>query len=130
VPCVGLIRSTDGKGPAPCRNGHAIEAHFQCGQAPALLAGEQFEAALVGFANPDKHLRTLATEPLRPAGVPQRDGSGAVVLRFFLEGKNRDPVISAARQTAPIGVADSWRITTATWTFWAETLPAIELEEP
>jgi NAD+ kinase len=93
VPCVGLIVN-DGKDLA-LRTADTIEAHFKA--AGTRVVRVSSSGGLVGFANPDQHLRTLGYRACVPASF-HAEMSLAVVLG------GDGTVLSAARQTAPIGV--------------------------
>jgi len=93
VPRVGLIVN-DGKDLA-LATADAIEARFTAAGYGVVRVSSS--GGMVGFANPDQHLRTRGYGACVPAGF-DRDLSLAVVLG------GDGTVLSAARQTAPIGV--------------------------
>lgn len=93
MPCVGLIVN-DGKDLA-VQTANAIEAHFSAAGTSVLRVSSS--GGVVGFANPDQHLRTLGYS----ACVPPEFHS-EMDLALVLGGDGT--VLSAARQTAPIGV--------------------------
>lgn len=93
MPCVGLIVN-DGKDLA-VQTANAIEAHFSAAGTSVLRVSSS--GGVVGFANPDQHLRTLDYS----ACVPPEFHS-EMDLALVLGGDGT--VLSAARQTAPIGV--------------------------
>jgi NAD+ kinase len=93
VPCVGLIVN-DGKAVA-VRTADAIEARFIA--AGSTVVRVSSSGGMVGFANPDTHLRSLGYTACVPSSFhPQMQ------LAVVLGGDGT--VLSAARQTAPIGV--------------------------
>jgi NAD+ kinase len=93
VPCVGLIVN-DGKAVA-VRTADAIEARFTA--AGSTVVRVSSSGGMVGFANPDTHLRSLGYTACVPSSFhPQMQ------LAVVLGGDGT--VLSAARQTAPIGV--------------------------
>ena len=93
MPRVGLIVN-DGKDLA-LSTADAIEARFTA--AGYAVVRVSSSGGMVGFANPDQHLRTRGYAACVPAGF-DRDLSLAVVLG------GDGTVLSAARQTAPVGV--------------------------
>jgi NAD+ kinase len=93
VPRVGLIVN-DGKDLA-LSTADAIEARFTAAGYGVVRVSSS--GGMVGFANPDQHLRTRGYAACVPAGF-DRDMSLAVVLG------GDGTVLSAARQTAPVGV--------------------------
>jgi NAD+ kinase len=93
VPCVGLIVN-DGKAVA-VRTADAIEARFIA--AGSTVVRVSSSGGMVGFANPDTHLRSLGYAACVPSSF-----HGAMQLAVVLGGDGT--VLSAARQTAPIGV--------------------------
>ncbi|MCT0201892.1 NAD(+) kinase [Synechococcus sp. CS-603] len=116
MPCVGLIVN-DGKDLA-VQTANAIEAHFSAAGTSVLRVSSS--GGVVGFANPDQHLRTLGYR----ACVPPEFHS-EMDLALVLGGDGT--VLSAARQTAPIGVP-ILAINTGHMGFLAETY-LHELEE-
>ncbi len=93
MPRVGLIVN-DGKDLA-VKTADAIQAHFEAaGHAVVRVSSS---GGMVGFANPDQHLRTLGYAACVPAGF-----DASLELALVLGGDGT--VLSAARQTAPIGV--------------------------
>ena len=93
MPCVGLIVN-DGKAVA-VRTADAIEARFIA--AGSTVVRVSSSGGMVGFANPDTHLRSLGYTACVPSSFhPQMQ------LAVVLGGDGT--VLSAARQTAPIGV--------------------------
>ncbi|MDP5122542.1 MAG: NAD(+) kinase, partial [Cyanobium sp. MAG_04] len=93
MPRVGLIVN-DGKDLA-LSTADAIEARFTAAGYGVVRVSSS--GGMVGFANPDQHLRTRGYAACVPAGF-DRDLSLAVVLG------GDGTVLSAARQTAPVGV--------------------------
>ncbi|MCT0211114.1 MAG: NAD(+) kinase [Cyanobium sp.] len=93
MPCVGLIVN-DGKAVA-VRTADAIEARFIA--AGSTVVRVSSSGGMVGFANPDTHLRSLGYAACVPSSF-----HGAMQLAVVLGGDGT--VLSAARQTAPIGV--------------------------
>jgi NAD+ kinase len=93
VPCVGLIVN-DGKDLA-VKTADAIEARFV--DAGTTVVRVSSSGGMVGFANPDQHLRSLGYNACVPA-----DFHSGMSLAVVLGGDGT--VLSAARQTAPIGV--------------------------
>lgn len=93
MPCVGLIVN-DGKAVA-VRTADAIEARFIAAGNSVVRVSSS--GGMVGFANPDTHLRSLGYAACVPSSF-----HGAMQLAVVLGGDGT--VLSAARQTAPIGV--------------------------
>jgi NAD+ kinase len=93
VPRVGLIVN-DGKDLA-ITTGDAIEARFR--RAGHEVMRVSSSGGMVGFANPDQHLRTRGYAACVP---PSFDAEMALAVVLGGDGT----VLSAARQTAPIGV--------------------------
>ncbi|MCP9775126.1 NAD(+) kinase [Cyanobium sp. HWJ4-Hawea] len=93
MPRVGLIVN-DGKDVAMA-TADAIEARFT--KAGYGVARVSSAGGMVGFANPDQHLRTRGHAGCVPASF-----DGEMALAVVLGGDGT--VLSAARQTAPIGV--------------------------
>lgn len=93
VPRVGLIVN-DGKELA-LATADAIERRFQAAGYSVVRASSS--GGMVGFANPDQHLRIQAANACVPGNFA-RDLTLAVVLG------GDGTVLAAARQTAPIGV--------------------------
>jgi NAD+ kinase len=93
VPRVGLIVN-DGKTLA-VTTGDAIEARLR--EAGLEVVRVSSSGGMVGFANPDQYLRTQGFAACVPAGF-----SADLSLALVLGGDGT--VLSAARQTAPIGV--------------------------
>ncbi|WP_094512623.1 NAD(+) kinase [Synechococcus sp. MW101C3] len=93
MPCVGLIVN-DGKAVA-VRTADAIEARFIAAGNSVVRVSSS--GGMVGFANPDTHLRSLGYAACVPSSF-----HGAMELAVVLGGDGT--VLSAARQTAPIGV--------------------------
>ena len=93
VPCVGLIVN-DGKDLA-VSTADRIQSHLE-GHGYAVVRVSS-SGGMVGFANPDQHLRTRGYSACVPATFhPEME------LAIVLGGDGT--VLSAARQTAPIGV--------------------------
>jgi NAD+ kinase len=93
VPCVGLIVN-DGKDLA-VSTADRIQSHLE-GHGFAVVRVSS-SGGMVGFANPDQHLRTRGYSACVPATFhPEME------LAIVLGGDGT--VLSAARQTAPIGV--------------------------
>ncbi len=93
MPCVGLIVN-DGKAVA-VRTADAIEARFIA--AGNTVVRVSSSGGMVGFANPDTHLRSLGYAACVPSSF-----HAEMQLAVVLGGDGT--VLSAARQTAPIGV--------------------------
>ncbi len=93
MPRVGLIVN-DGKDLA-LSTADAIEARFS--QAGYGVVRVSSAGGMVGFANPDQHLRTRGYAACVPSGF-----DGDLSLAVVLGGDGT--VLSAARQTAPVGV--------------------------
>jgi NAD+ kinase len=93
VPCAGLIVN-DGKDLA-VSTAERIEARLQEGGWEVVRTSSA--GGMVGFANPDQHLRTLGHMACVPAAF-RREMAMAIVLG------GDGTVLSAARQTAPLGV--------------------------
>ena len=93
MPCVGLIVN-DGKDLA-LATADAIETRLRGAGYDVVRASSA--GGMVGFANPDQHLRTLGHAACVPANF-----EAGMAMALVLGGDGT--VLSAARQTAPIGV--------------------------
>jgi NAD+ kinase len=93
VPCVGLIVN-DGKDLA-VSTADAIEGRLADHGYEVLRVSSS--GGMVGFANPDQHLRTRGYSACVPPGFSEE-----LELAIVLGGDGT--VLSAARQTAPVGV--------------------------
>tara|TARA_E500000331_G_C17214404_1_gene695224 strand:- start:130 stop:1038 length:909 start_codon:yes stop_codon:yes gene_type:complete len=93
VPCVGLIVN-DGKELA-VETALTLQARLE--QAGIEVVRASSSGGMVGFANPDQHLRLLGYNACVPEGF---DASMALAIVLGGDGT----VLSAARQTAPVQV--------------------------
>ncbi len=93
VPCVGLIVN-DGKALA-VSTADRIQSHLQTHGYGVVRVSSS--GGMVGFANPDQHLRSLGYTACVPPGFSEE-----LELAIVLGGDGT--VLSAARQTAPVGV--------------------------
>ena len=93
MPCVGLIVN-DGKELAVET---ALTLHSRLEQAGIEVVRASSSGGMVGFANPDQHLRLLGYNACVPEGF---DASMALAIVLGGDGT----VLSAARQTAPVQV--------------------------
>jgi NAD+ kinase len=93
VPRVGLIVN-DGK-PLALATAEAIEASLTASGFQVLRVSSS--GGVVGFANPDQHLRARGYAACVPAGF-----DAEMTMALVLGGDGT--VLSAARQTAPVGV--------------------------
>ncbi len=93
MPCVGLIVN-DGKTLA-LSTAERIQSHLERHGYSVVRASSA--GGMVGFANPDQHLRSRGYSACVPAGFTEE-----MELAIVLGGDGT--VLSAARQTAPIGV--------------------------
>ncbi len=93
VPCVGLIVN-DSKEIA-VEIAHKIEERLELAGLTVIRAASA--GGMVGFANPDQHMRTLGYNACVPKGF-----DSSMSLAIVLGGDGT--VLSAARQTAPVQV--------------------------
>ena len=93
MPCVGLIVN-DGK-PLALSTAERIQSHLEAQGTSVVRASSA--GGMVGFANPDQHLRSRGYSACVPAGFTEE-----MELAIVLGGDGT--VLSAARMTAPIGV--------------------------
>ena len=93
MPKVGLIVN-DGK-PLAVETAKLIQERLETGGHSVVRASSS--GGMVGFANPDQHLRMLGYNACVPEGF---DPSMALAIVLGGDGT----VLSAARQTAPVGV--------------------------